>query len=77
MYVVNNKFKIKEYIIMTNMWNIHLDLINIEEEIDRLILRRNTERLVNEKERLEKEVDRLLARELELKHKLERIEIDL
>ena len=62
---------------MTNMWNIHLDLINIEEEIDRLTLRRNAERLVSEKERLEKEVDRLLARELELKHKLERIEIDL
>lgn len=62
---------------MANMWNIHLDLINIEEEVDRLILRKNAERLVNEKERLEKEIDRLLARELELKHKLERIEIDL
>ena len=62
---------------MANMWNIHLDLINIEEEVDRLILRKNSERLVNEKERLEKEIDRLLARELELKHKLERIEIDL
>lgn len=62
---------------MANMWNIHLDLINIEEEIDRLVLRRNAERLVTEKERMEKEIDRLLARELELKHKLERIEIDL
>ena len=62
---------------MTNMWNVHLDLINIEEEVDRLILRKNAERLVNEKERLEKEIDRLLARELELKHKLERIEIDI
>ena len=62
---------------MVNMWNIHLDLINIEEEIDRLVLRRNAERLVAEKERMEKEIDRLLARELELKHKLERIEIDL
>lgn len=62
---------------MANMWNVHLDLINIEEEIDRLVLRRNTERLVTEKERMEKEIDRLLARELELKHKLERIEIDL
>ena len=29
---------------MVNMWNIHLDLINIEEEIDRLVLRRNAER---------------------------------
>lgn len=62
---------------MTNMWEVHLDLINIEEEIDRLILRRNAERLVSEKERMEKEIDRLLARELELKHKLERIRIDL
>lgn len=62
---------------MVNMWNIHLDLINIEEEIDRLVLRRNAERLATEKERMEKEIDRLLARELELKHKLERIEIDL
>ena len=62
---------------MANMWNIHLDLINIEEEVDRLILRKNSERLVNEKERLEKEIDRLLARELEWKHKLERIEVDV
>ena len=62
---------------MANMWSIHLNLINIEEEIDRLVLRRNAERLVNEKERIEKEIDRLLAKELELKHKLERIEIDL
>ena len=62
---------------MTNMWDAHLMLINIEEEIDRLALRRNSERVVREKERMEKEIDRLLARELELKHKLERIEIDL
>ena len=62
---------------MANMWSIHLDLINIEEEIDRLVLKRNTERLIDERERLGKEIDRLLARELELKHKLERIEIYL
>lgn len=62
---------------MTNMWDVHLMLVNIEEEIDRLALRRNSERVVNEKERMEKEIDRLLARELELKHKLERIVIVL
>ena len=62
---------------MANMWDTHLMLINIEEEIDRLVLKRNTERLIDERERLGKEIDRLLARELELKHKLERIEIYL
>lgn len=60
-----------------NLWDTHLMLINIEEEVDRLILRKNAERLINEKERLEKEIDRLLAKKLELKHKLERIEIDV
>lgn len=62
---------------MTNMWNVHLMLINLEEEIDRKVLQRNRERLATEKERLAKEIDELLGRELELKHKLERIEIDL
>ena len=30
---------------MRNLWQIHLDLINLEEEIDRLVLRKNRERL--------------------------------
>ena len=62
---------------MRNLWQIHLDLINLEEEIDRLVLRKNRERLITEKERIGKEIDNMLAKELELKHKLERIEVDI
>ena len=62
---------------MRNAWEIHLELINLEEDIDRLVLKRNRERLASEKERLAKEIDRMMAKELELKHKLERIEIDI
>ena len=62
---------------MKNVWEVYLDLINLEEEIDRLVMKRNGERLISEKERLGKEIDNILAKELELKHKLERIEIDI
>ena len=62
---------------MRNAWEIHLELINLEEDIDRLVLKRNRERLVSEKERLSKEIDNMLAKKLELKHKLERIDIDV
>ena len=62
---------------MRNAWELHLELINLEEDRDRLVLKRNRERLVSEKERLSKEIDRMMAKELELKHKLERIEIDI
>ena len=62
---------------MRNLWQIHLDLINLEEEIDRLVLRKNRERLITKKERIGKEIDNMLAKELELKHKLERIEVDI
>ena len=62
---------------MRNLWQVHLDLINLEEEIDRLVLRKSRERLISEKERLGKEIDSMLAKELELKHKLERIEVDI
>ena len=34
---------------MRNLWQIHLDLIKLEEEIDRLVLRKNKERLISEK----------------------------
>ena len=47
---------------MRNLWQVYLDLINLEEEIDRLVLRKNRERLITEKERIGKEI--------ELKHKL-------
>ena len=62
---------------MRNVWEIYLELNNLEEEIDRIELKRNRERLVSEKERLNKEIDRRLAKELEIKHKLERIKIDI
>ena len=62
---------------MRNAWKVYLDLINLEEEIDRLVLRRNREELISEKERLNKEIDNMLAKKLELKHKLERIDIDV
>ena len=62
---------------MRNVWEIYLELNNLEEEVDRIVLKRNRERLVAEKERLNKEIDRMLAKELEIKHKLERIEIDI
>ena len=62
---------------MRNAWKVYLDLINLEEEIDRLVMKKNRERLITEKERIGKEIDSMLAKELELKHKLERIEIDI
>lgn len=62
---------------MRNLWQIHLDLIKLEEEIDRLVLRKNRERLISEKERLSREIDSMLAKELELKHKLQKIEVDI
>ena len=62
---------------MKNLWQIHLDLIKLEEEIDRLVLRKSRERLTSEKERLSREIDSMLAKELELKHKLQKIEVDI
>ena len=62
---------------MKNVWEIYLELNNLEEEIDRLVMKKNREKLISEKERLSKEIDRILAKELEIKHKLERIEIDI
>ena len=62
---------------MRNVWEIYLELNNLEEEIDRLVMKKNREKLISEKERLSKEIDRILAKELELKHKLERIKIDI
>ena len=62
---------------MRNLWQVHLDLINLEEEIDRLVLRKSRESLISEKERLSREIDSMLAKELELKHKLQKIEVDI
>ena len=62
---------------MRNAWEIHLELINLEEDIDRLVLKRSRERLISEKERISKEIDSMLAKELELKHQLQKIEVDI
>ena len=31
---------------MRNLWQVYLDLINLEEEIDRLVLRKNRDRYI-------------------------------
>lgn len=59
-----------------NLWEAHLKLTYLIEEIDRRSLRKAKERDISEIERLDKEMDRLMADYLELKHKLERINID-
>ena len=59
-----------------NMWELFLEMTDLTEEMDRKSLRKAKERNVEDKERLDKEMDRLMAEYLELKHKLERINID-
>ena len=59
-----------------NLWEAHLKLTYLTEEIDRRSLRKAKERNVSEIERLDKEMDRLMADYLELKHKLENINLD-
>lgn len=59
-----------------NLWEAHLKLTYLIEEIDRRSLRKAKERNVSDIERLDREMDRLMAEYLELKHKLERINID-
>ena len=59
-----------------NMWELFLEMTDLTEEMDRKSLRKAKERNVEDKERLDKEIDRLMAEYLELKHKLERINID-
>ena len=59
-----------------NMWELFLEMTDLTEEMDRKSLRKAKERNISEIERLDKEMDRLMADYLELKHKLERINID-
>ena len=59
-----------------NLWEAHLRMKFLEEEIDRRSLRKVKERNISDIERLDKEMDRLMADYLELKHKLENIKID-
>lgn len=58
---------------MKTLYDVHIELREIEEEMDRLVLRKAKERNITERNRLDKEVDGLMARYLEMKHKLERI----
>ena len=59
-----------------NLWEAHLKLTYLTEEIDRRSLRKAKERNISEIERLDREMDRLMADYLELKHKLENINLD-
>ena len=58
---------------MKTLYDVHIELREIEEEMDRLVLRKVKERSITERDRLDKEIDGLMARYLEMKHKLERI----
>lgn len=58
---------------MKTLYDVHIELREIEEEMDRLVLRKGKERNITERNRLDKEIDVLMARYLEMKHKLERI----
>lgn len=60
--------------VVKTMWDLFVELNNLEEDIDRLILERNRSRKVDEKTRLERETDAKLARMLEIKNKLQGIE---
>ena len=59
-----------------NLWEVHLKMADLTEEMDRKSLRKAKERNVEDRERLDKEIDRLMAEYLELKHKLENINLD-
>ena len=58
---------------MKTLYDVHIELREIEEEMDRLVLRKAKETNITERNRLDKEIDGLMARYLEMKHKLERI----
>lgn len=59
-----------------NLWEVHLKMVDLTEEMDRKSLRKAKERNIEDRERLDKEIDRLMAEYLELKHKLENINLD-
>lgn len=60
--------------VVKTMWDLFVELNNLEEDIDRLILERTRSRKVDERARLERETDVKLARMLEIKNKLQGIE---
>ena len=59
-----------------NLWEVFQKMVYLTEEIDRRSLRKTKERNISDIERLDKEMDRLMAEYLELKHKLENINLD-
>ena len=59
-----------------NMWELFLEMRDLTEEMDRKSLRKAKERNIEDRERLDKEIDRLMAEYLELKYKLENINLD-
>ena len=59
-----------------NLWELFQKMVYLTEEIDRRSLRKDKERDISEKERLDREMDRLMADYLELKHRLENINLD-
>ena len=59
-----------------NLWEVFQNMVYFTQDMDRKSLRKAKERNVEDRERLDKEIDRLMAEYLELKHKLERINID-
>ena len=60
---------------MKTLYDVHIELREVEEEMDRLVLRKAKESNITERNRLDKEIDVLMARYLEMKHKLERISL--
>ena len=60
--------------VVKTMWDLFVELNNLEEDIDRLMLERNRSRKVDERARLERETNTKLARMLEIKNKLQGIE---
>ena len=61
--------------IRKTMWDLFVEVQNLEEEIERLNFARNRRCQADEKIRLERQIDDKLARMLEIKHKLQGIEI--
>ena len=58
---------------MKTLYDVHIELREIEEEMDRLVLRKAKETNITERNRFDKEIDGLMTRYLEMKYKLERI----
>ena len=56
------------------MWDLFVEIKDLEEEIERLNFARNRRCQVNEKISLERQINDKLARMLEIKHKLQGIE---